>query len=224
MSQPKVEDPTRFAIEKIAGEPPVPKNRLTIAQLKERFKNPPLWEQEVFENIPLPKGRHKWLPAAVLIPLVARADDDLRMLFTRRSVHLHDHAGQVSFPGGRVDLQDSSRIETALREMKEEVGIKREHIEVLGTLPEFRTTSGFRVTPVVAIVHPPFTVTINPEEVEEVFEVPLHFLMDGSKHQLRYSTFPDLGRCSFYTIPYEKYMIWGATAGMLRNFFHFMRA
>ncbi len=164
------------------------------------------------------------MPAAVLVPLIAKADDDLWVMLTRRAAHLHDHAGQVSFPGGRVDLTDSSRIETALREMEEEVGVEREQIEILGTLPEYRTGSGYSVTPVVAIVRPPFTIRIDPMEVAEVFEVPFSFLMTGTNYQRRSAELPNIGLRTIYTVPYGDHMIWGATAGMLRNLFHFMRA
>ncbi|NLC24106.1 MAG: CoA pyrophosphatase [Oxalobacter sp.] len=197
---------------------------MNVKWLRYRFANPRPWTPERLVESPLWRGRNKWVPAAVLVPLIAKADDDLWVMLTRRAAHLHDHAGQVSFPGGRVDLTDSSRIETALREMEEEVGVEREQIEILGTLPEYRTGSGYSVTPVVAIVRPPFTIRIDPMEVAEVFEVPFSFLMTGTNYQRRSAELPNIGLRTIYTVPYGDHMIWGATAGMLRNLFHFMRA
>lgn len=217
-------DPESLTIDSIADEPAVPAERLSVDWLRYRFANPRPWTPEFLAEKPMNVGRNRWIPAAVLVPLVAHKDDDLWLMLTRRAAHLNDHAGQISFPGGRVDLTDSSRIETALREMQEEVGVERERIEVLGTLPGYRTGSGYSITPVVAIVRPPFTVRTDPLEVAEVFEVPLPYLMRGSSYERRSADIPELGRRQFYNIPYKNYMIWGATAGMLRNFFHFMRA
>jgi 8-oxo-dGTP pyrophosphatase MutT (NUDIX family) len=164
------------------------------------------------------------IPAAVLMPIVQHAHG-LTLLLTQRTAHLHDHAGQVSLPGGRVDKTDASAIETALRETEEEVGLHRRHIDVLGTLPDYFTGTGFRVTPVVALVQPPFELRADPFEVEEIFEVPLAFLMDGMNHQRRSVELPDqAGRRTFYAMPYDRFFIWGATAAMLRNLFHFLRA
>ncbi len=147
------------------------------------------------------------------------------MLFTQRTAHLTDHAGQVSFPGGRAEESDASPIETALRETEEEVGLHRRHVDVLGVLPEYFTVTGYRVTPVVSLVQPPFDLQADPFEVAEIFEVPLAFLMDGRHHQRRTVTVPSgVGRRTFYAIQYDRFFIWGATAGMLRNLFHFLRA
>ena len=163
-------------------------------------------------------------PASVLLPVVVR-DAGLTLLFTQRTAHLTDHGGQVSFPGGRAEAYDTSAIDTALRETEEEVGLDRTHVEVLGILPEYRTGTGYRVTPVVGLVQPPFSLRPDPREVAEIFEVPLPFLMDGANHQTRSAEFPNgRGRRSFYAMPYERFFIWGATAGMLRNLFHFLRA
>lgn len=160
-------------------------------------------------------------PAAVLMPIVMR-DEMPTLLLTLRTAHLHDHAGQVSLPGGRVDASDASAIETALREAEEEVGLDRDLVEVLGTLPDYLTGTGFRVTPVVALVRPTMSLRADPFEVAEIFEVPLTFLMNGANHQRRTLDVPG-GRRRFYAMPYQRYFIWGATAGMLRNLFHFLR-
>jgi 8-oxo-dGTP pyrophosphatase MutT (NUDIX family) len=162
--------------------------------------------------------------AAVLMPIVERADG-LTMLLTQRTAHLSNHAGQVSFPGGSADDGDSSPIETALRETEEEIGLDRRHIEIIGVLPDHVTASAYVVTPVVALVKPPFTLTAESNEVAEIFEVPLAYLMDGMHHQRMSFELPDGGgRRSFYAMPYGRYFVWGATAGMLRNLFHLLRA
>jgi 8-oxo-dGTP pyrophosphatase MutT (NUDIX family) len=120
---------------------------------------------------------------------------------------------------------DSSPIETALRESEEEIGLHRRHIEIVGVLPDYVTGTGYRVTPVVALVTPPFELAADPNEVADIFEVPLAFLMDGANHQRLSVELPEgAGRRSFYAMPYERFFIWGATAGMLRNLFHFLRA
>ena len=116
-------------------------------------------------------------------------------------------------------------VETAIRETEEEIGLDRQRIEVIGMLPEYKTGTGYQVTPVVSLVTPPFEVRTDPGEVAAVFEVPLHFLMDGRHHQRRAFQMPDgSGQRIFYAMPYQQHFIWGATAGMLRNLFHFLRA
>lgn len=154
-------------------------------------------------------------PAAVLFPIVLR-DDGQTVLLTQRTAHLKDHGGQISFPGGRVEEEDLSPIHTALRETEEEIGLAREHVEVLGYLPEYRTGTGFRVTPVVALVTPPFDLALDPFEVAEAFEVPLAFLLDPANHK-RHSLHYRGALRHFFAMPYGDYFIWGATAGMIRS-------
>lgn len=153
-------------------------------------------------------------PAAVLFPIVER-DGGHTVLLTQRTAHLRDHAGQISFPGGRVEDDDPSPVHTALRETEEEIGLAREHVEVLGFLPEYRTGTGFRVTPVVALVRPPFSLALDPFEVAEAFEVPLSFLLDTGNHK-RHSLHYRGALRHFFAMPYGDYFIWGATAGMIR--------
>jgi 8-oxo-dGTP pyrophosphatase MutT (NUDIX family) len=162
-------------------------------------------------------------PAAVLVPIVMR-EERPTLLLTQRTAHLTDHAGQVSFPGGRTEEFDATAIDAALRETEEEIGLDRRHVEVLGTLPDYFTGTGYRVTPVVGLVWPPFDLQADPHEVAEIFEVPLAFLMDGANHQRRTVHVPEGVRRTFYAMPYDRFFIWGATAGMLRNLFHFLRA
>lgn len=154
-------------------------------------------------------------PAAVLFPIVVR-DGGHTVLLTQRTAHLRDHAGQVSFPGGRVEADDLSPMDTALRETEEEVGLSRKHVEILGFLPEYRTGTGFKVTPVVGLVSPPFDLSLDPFEVAEVFEVPLAFLLDPANHQRHELHYRGALR-QYFAMPYGDYFIWGATAGMIRS-------
>ncbi|TFW09288.1 CoA pyrophosphatase [Oxalobacteraceae bacterium OM1] len=218
-------DPEELPVESLAGESAVLPERLNAEWLRERFRHPQEWVAEQSdEHLMRMSGMTTPTPAAVLMPIVLR-DEGLSLLLTQRTAHLNDHAGQVSLPGGRMEESDGSPIETALRETEEEVGLHRRHVEVLGTLPEYITGTGFRVTPVVSLVHPPFELTADPFEVAEIFEVPLAFLMDGTNHQRRSIELPNgVGRRTFYAMPYDRFFIWGATAAMLRNLFHFIRA
>jgi len=158
----------------------------------------------------------------VLIPLVMRADG-LHVLLTRRTDHLRAHAGQISFPGGRVEPEDGSAVATALRETEEEIGLGAEHIEVIGELPIYTTVTSFAVTPVVALLHPGFELKLDSFEVAEAFEVPLQYLMTPAHHQAHRFQF-DGGERQFLAMPWQDYFIWGATAAMLRNFYRFLRA
>jgi 8-oxo-dGTP pyrophosphatase MutT (NUDIX family) len=147
----------------------------------------------------------------------------LHVLLTQRTDHLHDHAGQISFPGGRMDEGDESLVATAIRESEEEIGLPSQSIEVLGLLPEYLTVSGYQVTPVVALVKPIPQYRPDPFEVADVFEVPLRFLMDPANHEIRVWQGPE-GSRRFYAMPYADRFIWGATAGMLRNLYHLLKA
>ncbi|MDA0655847.1 MAG: CoA pyrophosphatase [Proteobacteria bacterium] len=154
-------------------------------------------------------------PAAVLVPLVHR-DDDITVILTQRTDHLKAHAGQVSFPGGRVEKSDASPEAAALRETQEEIGVPQHRIDLIGQLDIYMTRTGYEVTPVVGFVNPPFSVIPAPFEVADVFEVPLSFLIDPDNHQRM--TREDKGtKRQFYTMQYGKHYIWGATAGMLVN-------
>jgi 8-oxo-dGTP pyrophosphatase MutT (NUDIX family) len=151
--------------------------------------------------------------AAVLVPLVNRPEG-LHVLLTQRSVDLPDHPGQISFPGGRVEPEDPSLAAAALREATEEVGLPQERVSVLGQLSDYETVTGYRVTPVVGWVEPPFTLTPDPIEVADVFEVPLGFLLDPANQQ-RHFRMLGTRRRDFWAIPYGERYIWGATAAML---------
>ena len=152
-------------------------------------------------------------PAAVLVPLVNR-DDGLTVLFTERSLDLPDHPGQISFPGGRIEPEDRDAGVAALREAYEEVGLSQQRVTLLGRLAEYETVTGYRVTPVVGWIEPPFDVTPDPVEVADVFEVPLSFLLEPANQQRHFRMIGDRRR-DYYAIPYGERYIWGATAAML---------
>jgi 8-oxo-dGTP pyrophosphatase MutT (NUDIX family) len=152
-------------------------------------------------------------PAAVLVPLVNRSEG-LQLLLTQRSASLPDHPGQISFPGGRVEPADSSHAAAALREAAEEIGLSPAHVDVLGELTQYETVTGYRVTPIVGWVEPPFTLTPDPLEVADVFEVPLNFVLDPA-NQLRHFRMIGPRRRDYWAIPYRDRYIWGATAAML---------
>lgn len=215
-------DPEQLPVDSVATEGALDAERLAAAWLRARFANPPAWQPEALEEALL--RRASITAASVLIPLVQRPEG-LSMLLTQRTAHLTDHAGQISFPGGRAEDYDASPVETALRETEEEIGLHRRHIEIVGMLPDYVTGTGYRVTPVVGLIAPPFELAPDANEVAEVFEVPLAFLMDAANHRRLSFDLPEgAGRRSFYAMPYERFFIWGATAGMLRNLFHFLRA
>jgi 8-oxo-dGTP pyrophosphatase MutT (NUDIX family) len=152
-------------------------------------------------------------PAAVLIPVVDHPEPTV--LLTLRSANLSDHAGQISFPGGKIETTDASPLDAALREAEEEVGLTGEFVEPLGYLDLYGTSFGFRILPTVAKVRPGFKLRISQAEVDDAFEVPLAFLMNPANHQLQSKEFRGVAR-SFYAMPFEQHYIWGATAGILR--------
>ena len=155
-------------------------------------------------------------PAAVLI-LVINHPAAPTVLFTQRTAHLTDHAGQISFPGGRVETEDRDPFHTALREAEEETGVDASRIEIIGTIPQYTTGTGYLITPVVGWMEPPVEYRPDPTEVEECFEVPLSFLIDINNHHLETAMYKGRMR-SYYALPYGRRYIWGATAGMLVTF------
>jgi 8-oxo-dGTP pyrophosphatase MutT (NUDIX family) len=154
-------------------------------------------------------------PAAVLVPLIDRAEG-MSVLLTLRTAHLSAHAGQVAFPGGRIEAGDRDATAAALRETEEEVGLPRDHVTLIGRLDTYVTGTGFEITPIVGIVAPPFPITADPFEVAEIFEVPLSYILDPSNHRRTEQVFEQRTRV-FFVLPYENRNIWGATAGMLVN-------
>ena len=152
-------------------------------------------------------------PAAVLIPVVDHPQPTV--LLTQRAAHLNDHAGQISFPGGKIDPTDATPLDAAMREAEEEIGLLREFIDPIGYLDLYGTGFGFRILPTVARVRPGFKLRINQSEVDDAFEVPLAFLMNPVNHQVHRKEFRGMER-SYYAMPFEERYIWGATAGILR--------
>ena len=153
-------------------------------------------------------------PAAVLIAVIER--DEPMVLLTQRTAHLKQHAGQIAFPGGKIDATDATPLAAALREADEEVGLAASAVEPIGYLDVYMTTLGYRIVPVVARVRPGFTLTLNPGEVEDAFEVPLSFMMEVANHQTHSREWQGMMR-SYYAIPFGERYIWGVTAGIFRN-------
>lgn len=198
--------------------------RLSPNGLRALFAAPPVWEPEL-RHEPRFTDRAP-AEAAVLMPLVQR-DNGLHLLLTERTHGLSTHAGQIALPGGRIDAGDAHAVAAALREADEEVGLPASHVETLGTLPVYVTGTAFVVTPVVALVRPGFVLRPNPQEVADVFEVPLDFLMNPAQHLVHEMEWRGERR-RWYAMPYhdgerERY-IWGATAGMLRNLYRMLLA
>ncbi len=204
--------------------PAVDVSALSADALRQRFQMPPVWQPEVraeprFTDNP---PRH----AAVLLPIVQRASGPT-VLLTERTLHLSSHSGQIAFPGGKVDAVDADASATALREAWEEVGLVADYVQVIGQLPDYVTGTGFIVAPVVGLVRPGFTLALQADEVAAAFEVPLAYLMDPAHH--RRHAFEWEGRQrTWFSMPYQdgptERFIWGATAGMLRNFYRFLAA
>lgn len=196
---------------------------LTPDGLRRLFEQPPDWTPELRQE-PRFSDRAP-AEASVLLPLVVR--DQISLLLTQRTAHLSTHSGQIALPGGRIDPDDADAVAAALREADEEIGLPARHVEVLGTLPAYVTGTAFTVTPVVALVQPGFELRPNPHEVADVFEVPLAFLMDPRHHRRHAFEFEGQRR-EWYSMPFDdggtERFIWGATAGMLRNFYRLLTA
>lgn len=184
------------------------------AWLRECLDRPPPKEAlNLSDGFRLPGRTGAAMPAAVLVPLINRVGG-LSVLFTERSRDLPDHPGQISFPGGRIEPGDGDAGIAALREAEEEVGLPRERVTLLGRLAQYETVTGYRVTPVVGWVEPPFELRPDPVEVADVFEVPLPFLLEPSNQQRHFRMVGEVRR-DYYAIPYGDRYIWGATAAML---------
>lgn len=222
MSNYPIFDPLQVPVVQVDHDLP----RVALAQmepvaLRQRFVAPPVWAPEMVSE-PRFSSRPP-LAASVLVPLVMR--DRLMVLLTQRTAHLSSHSGQIAFPGGKADPDDTDATATALREAQEEVGLDPAAVEVLGTLPIYTTGSAFHITPVVALVQPDIVLAPNAYEVADVFEVPLDFLMNPAHHRHHAIDWQGARR-HWLSMPYDdagqQRFIWGATAGMLRNFYRFL--
>jgi len=189
----------------------------TRNKIAARLAQPAFKPQPGDRRVAPPLGSTQSTPAAVLVPLVPR-QDGITVLLTQRTAHLKHHPSHISFPGGRVESADRERTETALRETQEEIGLAREHIEIIGTLPDYEVTSGFRISPVVAWVEPPFELELDAFEVDSSFEVPLSIVLNPASYQHHDVHFDGKHR-EYVAIPYQGYYIWGATAAILYTFY-----
>jgi 8-oxo-dGTP pyrophosphatase MutT (NUDIX family) len=185
-----------------------------MARKLERFRGD-------FQTDPNSPIRDNLRNAAVLVPLVDRPEG-MGVLLTLRDSSLPHHAGQISFPGGRIEAGDASAAETALRETEEEIGLARDQVEIVGRLDDYITGTGFLVAPIVGVIRPPYELRPDPSEVAGVFEVPLAFFLDPANHRRESRVFNGVER-RFYAMPYGDKYIWGATAAMLMNLYDLLR-
>ncbi|MEO1718998.1 MAG: CoA pyrophosphatase [Pseudomonadota bacterium] len=192
------QDPGSIAFDFVTGRPPVGPSDFEL--------NPDMWAEVDLSKPPR--------EAAVLIPIVAT--DPLTVILTTRSAHLPSHAGQIAFPGGKIEASDKGPLDAALRETEEEIGLDRSYVRPIGYLDGYRTRTGFRITPVVGLVEPGFSLVADPREVDDMFEVPFAFLMNEVNHKVESKVWNNRSR-SFYAMPYNDRYIWGATAGMLKT-------
>jgi 8-oxo-dGTP pyrophosphatase MutT (NUDIX family) len=227
MSQAQIFDPTVHPVLGVDSHlPAVPSERLGVGYIRQLFKNGIQYQSEIFgDYAKLDSNAHlnNSVKASVLFAIVNRPRPTL--LFTMRSPKLKKHSGQISFAGGRLDESDSSDTYAALREAQEEIGLHPNCVEVLGEMSKYLTGTGYIVTPVVGLIEPNIDLVLNPHEVTETFEVPLDFLMDPSHHRRHARDFEGKTR-EWFSMPFQEdgqyRFIWGATAGMIRNFYHIL--
>ncbi len=219
-------DPTAQPVVQCAALPGLPAECLRLDYIRGAFQRPVDWQVEPLftdsfsPGVLGPSGARR---AAVLMPLVQR-EHGLHVVFTRRAEHLHDHAGQISFPGGRIEPGDRDPIAAALRETHEEIGVDDRFVRIIGVQPSFLTSTHFVMTPIIGELLPGFTIQSDGQEVAEVLEVPLRVLLDPAQHRLHEVRLPGGGGRCYFSITWQSYFIWGATAVLIRNFYHYLAA
>lgn len=219
-------DPAAQPVIPVAALPELASGSLSLSFIRQAFSQPVSWQVEpVFTNyFDLDTSAHSDItPAAVFIPLLERSNG-LHVLFTRRSPHLYSHAGQICFPGGRIEASDADYIQAALRETWEEVGVEPRFIELIGSQPSFLTSTRYTMKPVIGVLRPGYTLTPDRSEVEEIFEVPLATLLSPALHRLHEIRPQDGLPRHFFSVSWGDYFIWGATAALIRNLYHYLAA
>lgn len=221
--QPAFEPAAQPWIVANAGLSALPPNRLTPEALRHTLGQQTSWSVQLplNDDSRYPGREGEPVRAAVLIPLVTHTGG-VSVMLTERAAHLHDHAGQISFPGGRIEDSDANPVAAALREAQEETGLSPDRVQVLGSMPPYITATGFAITPVVGLVTPGFELLPDEFEVAEIFEVPLAFIVDPANHRLHRAELADGRVRQFYSMPWGRHFIWGATAAMLRNLYYLL--
>lgn len=219
-------DPSKPPLIELPGLPALPPEALKTDFLQKAFTEAIHWQVEpLFKESFFPD----FLPgsvnvrAAVCIAITPSLTQP-GVLFTRRAAHLHNHGGQICFPGGRIEGSDATEIAAALRETHEEIGVQPHFVDYLGRHPIFVTSTRFAMRPVIGRLRPGFELRADESEVAEIFEVPLHILMDPANHQLHQVIFADGSHREYFSIPWGPYFIWGATAVLMRNVYHHLAA
>lgn len=219
-------DPETQPVISMPELPGLAPSSLQLPFIRKAFSQDFPWQVEpVFKNyFDLDTSAHSDIrPAAVCIPLLERPDG-LSVLFTLRSARLYNHAGQICFPGGRIESTDADFIQAALRETWEEVGVHPRFVELIGTQPSFLTSTRYTMKPVIGLLKPGYTLEPDHTEVAEIFEVPFAALMDPALHRLHQIRPEDAAPRYFFSISWNGYFIWGATAALIRNLYHYLAA
>lgn len=219
-------DPQAQPVVPLPALAPLAPSCLDLGFIASAFSSPVSWQVEpVFHELFVPSAVNApgIKPAAVFVPLIPR-ETGISVLFTRRASHLYHHAGQISFPGGRIEASDPDPVHAALRETHEEIGVDPSYVQLIGTQPAFLTTTQYSMTPVVGVLRPGYTLVPNANEVAEIFEVPLSVLMDPRLHRLHRVSVPTGAARHYFSITWQSHFIWGATAALIRNLYHQLAA